>query len=299
MGKLDGRVAVVTAGTRSIGRGIAEAYLAEGAKVVVSGRNADKGAVAVSEMGGTNVHFIACDATKQADVENLIDATVEHYGRIDIAVFNAGGVANTSMVADFSDEEWQYELDFNINHCFWGTRRALKYMLPQQYGRIINMSSMYGKITTPGVAGYITNKHAIIGFSKAAAHEVGLQGVTVNAVCPGFVATDMFYETGPATVEAMGLPDAWSASNGRSARADRSSCARRRTRRSPTRCRSIHARPVQPLPTRRCSTTTTHATSMLPSTSRRLCCARCTAVRTAPVSLLPESRHRATDRRCT
>lgn len=207
MGKLDGRVAVVTAGTRSIGRGIAEAFLAEGAKVVVSGRNADKGAVAVSEMGGTNVHFIACDATKQDQVEALIDGTVEHYGRIDIAVFNAGGVANTSMVADFSDEEWQYELDFNINHCFWGTRRALKYMLPQQYGRILNMSSMFGKITMPGVAGYMTNKHAIIGFSKAAAHEVGTQGVTVNAVCPGFVATDMFYETGPATVEALGLPD--------------------------------------------------------------------------------------------
>jgi NAD(P)-dependent dehydrogenase (short-subunit alcohol dehydrogenase family) len=207
MGKLDGRVAVVTAGTRSIGRGIAEAFLAEGAKVVVSGRSAEKGAVAVAEMGGENVHFIACDATKQSDVEALVDGTVEHFGRIDISVFNAGGVANTSMVADFTDEEWQYELNFNLNHCFWGTRRSLKYMVPQQYGRIINMSSMYGKITTPGVAGYITNKHAIIGFSKAAAHEVGVAGVTVNAICPGFVATDMFYETGPATVEAMGLPD--------------------------------------------------------------------------------------------
>ena len=207
MGKLDGRVAVVTAGTRSIGRGIAEAFLAEGAKVVVSGRSAEKGAVAVAEMGGENVHFIACDATKQADIEGLIDGTVAHFGRLDIAVFNAGGVANTSMVADFTDEEWQYELDFNLNHCFWGTRRALKHMLPQQYGRIINMSSMYGKITTPGVAGYVANKHAIIGFSKATAHEVGVAGVTVNAICPGFVATDMFYETGPATVEAMGLPD--------------------------------------------------------------------------------------------
>ena len=122
-------------------------------------------------------------------------------------MFNAGGVANTGMVADFTDEEWQYELDFNINQCFWGTRRALKYMLPQQYGRIICMSSMYGKITTAGVGGYITNKHAIIGLAKAAAHEVGTQGITVNAICPGFVATDMFYETGPATVEAMGLPD--------------------------------------------------------------------------------------------
>ena len=150
MGKLDGRVAVVTAGTRSIGRGIAEAFLAEGAKVVVSGRSAEKGEAAVSEMGGNNVHFIAADATKQADIEALVDGTVEHFGRVDIAVFNAGGVDQTSMIADFTDEEWQYELDFNLNQCFWGTRRALKYMLPQQYGRIMLLSWMYGKIVTPG-----------------------------------------------------------------------------------------------------------------------------------------------------
>ena len=205
MGKLDGRVAVITAGTRSIGRGIAEAFLAEGAKVVVSGRNAEKGAVAVSEMGGTNVHFIACDATKQADVEALVDGTVEHFGRIDIAVFNAGGVANTNMVADFSDEEWQYELDFNLNQCFWGARRALKYMVPQQHGRIMFMSSMYGKIPTPGISGYMTTKHGMIGLAKAVAHEYGTQGVTCNAICPGFVETDLFYESGPKTVQAMGL----------------------------------------------------------------------------------------------
>lgn len=208
MGKLDGKVAVITASTRSIGYGIAKAYLDEGAKVVLSGRNAEKGATAMAGLGGgENIHFIACDATNQSDVEALVDGTVEHFGRIDIAVFNAGGVANTAMIADFSDEEWQYELNFNLNQCFWGTRRAFKYMLAQNYGRIINMSSMFGKITTVGVAGYITNKHAIIGFSKAAAHEVGTSGITVNAVCPGFVETDMFFETGPGTIAAMGLPD--------------------------------------------------------------------------------------------
>mgnify|MGYP003352038434 CR=1 FL=1 len=207
MGKLDGRVACITAGTRSIGRGIAEAFLAEGAKVVVSGRSTEKGMQAVAEMGGDNVHFIQCDATKQADIERLVDGTVEHFGRVDISVFNAGGVDQTSMLADFTDAEWQYELDFNINQTFWMSRRALKYMIPQQFGRIIGMSSMYGKITTMAVPGYITNKHAIIGFCKALAKEVGTQGITANAVCPGFVPTDMFYETGPATVEAMGLPD--------------------------------------------------------------------------------------------
>lgn len=208
MGQLDGRVAVITASTRSIGRGIAEAFHAQGASVVLSGRSAEKGARAIEEMGGGDrLHFIAADASSKDDVEALVDGTVERFGRVDIIVPNAGGVANTAPVAAMSDEEWQYELNFNINQTFWMTRKALQYMIPQQFGRIIGMSSMYGKITTMAVPGYITNKHAIIGLMKAVAKEVGTQGITANAVCPGFVATDMFYETGPATVEAMGLPD--------------------------------------------------------------------------------------------
>jgi NAD(P)-dependent dehydrogenase (short-subunit alcohol dehydrogenase family) len=208
MGKLDGRVAVITASTRSIGRGIAEAFHAEGASVVLSGRSAEKGKKAIEEMGGGDrLHFIAADASKQADVEALVDGTVDKFGRVDIVVPNAGGVANTAPVAMMSDEEWQFELDININQTFWMSRRALKYMVPQQFGRVIGMSSMYGKISTMAVPGYIANKHAIIGLMKALAKEVGTQGITANAVCPGFVPTDMFYESGPATVEAMGLPD--------------------------------------------------------------------------------------------
>jgi 3-hydroxybutyrate dehydrogenase len=208
MGQLDGRVAVITASTRSIGRGIAEAFHAEGASVVLSGRNAEKGQKALEEMGGGDrLHFIAADASKQADVEALVDGTVERFGRVDIIVPNAGGVANTAPVALMSDEEWQFELDFNINQTFWMSRRALKYMIPQEFGRIIGMSSMYGKISTMAVPGYITNKHAIIGLMKALAKEVGTSGITANAICPGFVPTDMFYETGPATVEAMGIAD--------------------------------------------------------------------------------------------
>ena len=175
MGQLDGKVAVITASTRSIGRGIAEAYHAEGAKVVLSGRNAEKGAKAIEEMGGGDrLHFIAANAAKQADIEALVDGTVEKFGRVDIIVPNAGDVNATAPVAMISDEEWQYELDFNINQTFWMTRRALKYMIPQQFGRIIGMSSMYGKISTMAVPGYITNKHAIIGLMKAVAKEVGV-----------------------------------------------------------------------------------------------------------------------------
>jgi 3-hydroxybutyrate dehydrogenase len=211
MGHLDGKVAVITASTRSIGRAIAERFHAEGASVVLNGRNPEKGAKAVAELtaggGEDRVHFVAGDAGVQADVEGLVDAAVRRFGRLDIAVLNAGGVGTTAPVAQLTDEEWQYELNLNLNHTFWGMRAALKYLLPQQSGRIISIASIEGKLGKPGIPGYVANKHAIVGLTKACAHEVGQQGITVNAICPGIALTDMFYETGPVTVQALGLPD--------------------------------------------------------------------------------------------
>jgi len=208
MGVLDGKVAAITAGTRGLGRGIAEAYLREGAQVVVNSRNPDKGAKALAEMGaGDRAHFIAGDASRQADVEAVVDGTIERYGQLDIMVLNAGGVDNTQPVVDMSDEEWDFEVNYNLNHTFWGMRRALKHMIPRESGRIIAMSSIEGKLGKPGIAGYVATKHAIIGLVKAAAREVGTQGITINAICPGIVLTDAFYDNGPRTIEAMGLPD--------------------------------------------------------------------------------------------
>ncbi len=154
---------------------------------------------------GDRVHFIAGDAGVQADVENVVNGTVAHFGRIDIAVLNAGGVKTTSPVATMTDEEWQYELNLNLNSTFWGMRASLQHMLAQKSGRIICMSSVEGKRGTPGIPGYAANKHAIIGLAKACANEVGTQGITVNSICPGLVLTDMFYDSGPTTVEVLGL----------------------------------------------------------------------------------------------
>lgn len=206
MGKLEGKVAVITASTRSIGRAIAETYLAEGAKVVISSRSADKGAAALDEMsGGDNATYIQCDATDQSQVEALIDGTVDHFGRVDIAVLNAGGIMEASTIADMTDENWNHALSINLNHVFWGMRRALKHMLPQESGRIIAMSSVEGKVSKPMISHYSSNKHAINGLVKIAAHENGANGITVNAILPGIVLTDMFYESGPQTVEMMQL----------------------------------------------------------------------------------------------
>ncbi|MBJ68303.1 MAG: 3-oxoacyl-ACP reductase [Acidimicrobiaceae bacterium] len=208
MGKLEGKVAAITASTRSIGRAIAEAYLAEGAQVVVSGRSEEKGAAALEEMNaGDNATFIACDATKQADVEGLIDGTVDHFGKIDIAVLNAGGILDAAPVAEMTDESWNYTLNLNLNHTFWGMRKALQHMIPQEDGRIIAISSVEGKMKVETCSNYTATKHAINGLVKTAAHEVGAAGVTVNAILPGFVRTDLFYESAPQTVEAMGMND--------------------------------------------------------------------------------------------
>jgi 3-hydroxybutyrate dehydrogenase len=206
MGKLDGKVACITGGTRSIGRAIADAFVAEGASVVVNGRDEEKGARCLEEMGaGERAAFFAGDASKQAAVEGLIDFTIERYGQLDICCLNSGGVLQTAPVAQMSDEEWQLEVDWNLNHVFWGMRRALNHMIPRQSGRVIVTSSVEGKLGKPGIPGYVATKHAVNGLVKSAAQEVGTLGITVNAILPGLIETDIVRTTGPDSAIAMGL----------------------------------------------------------------------------------------------
>ena len=206
MGKLDGKVAAITGGTRSIGRAIADAYLAEGASVVINGRDPEKGAVALAEMNaGDRAAFWPGDVTDQRVVEGLVDFAVEKYGKLDIMVCNSGGVANTAPVFMMTDEEWMLEVTWNLHHVFWGMRKALQHMVPRQSGRVIVTSSVEGKLGKPGIPGYAATKHAVNGLVKAAAHEVGTLGITVNAILPGIIETDIVRATGPSSAIAMGL----------------------------------------------------------------------------------------------
>jgi 3-hydroxybutyrate dehydrogenase len=206
MGELDGRVAVITGGTRGIGRAIAEAFVRDGASVVINGRDVAKGQRAVDEMAaGDRVHFVAGDACIKEDCEGLIDATVERYGRLDILVNNAGGSANNAPVAELTDEAMEFALKVNLWSTFWCSRRALAHMIPQQWGRIMNISSVEGKVGKPGIATYVTGKHAVNGLTKALAHEVGTLGITVNALCPGAIETDMMKDEGGKAAESMGM----------------------------------------------------------------------------------------------
>ncbi len=204
--KLNGKIAAITGGSAGIGLAIAAAFLREGASVAIMARDSAKGAAAVDQLGGSERSlFIQGDATVQADIEGFVDGTIERYGRIDILVNNAGGSGDLVPLVDLTDESFDYTMKLCVYSTFWGTRRALRSMLEQKFGRVINISSVEGKIGKPVFSSYTAAKHAVNGLTKSTAQEVGADGITVNAICPGLIITDVVKDNGPATAKAMGL----------------------------------------------------------------------------------------------
>ncbi len=204
--KLRGRVAAVTGGTAGIGLGIARAFLDEGACVTLMARNRARAERVLAELDvDERCVFVAGDATVRADVEGFIDATVERCGRVDVLVNNAGGASDLQPLVKLSDEAFDLAMKWNLYSTFWASRRALPSMLARRWGRIVNISSVEGKVGKPAFIAYTAAKHAVNGLTKSLAREVGVEGVTVNAICPGLVITDIVRENGPATAAAMGL----------------------------------------------------------------------------------------------
>ena len=203
---LDGKIAGITGATAGIGLGIARAFLDEGAVVALMARNAAKTERVLEQLDvGERCIFVAGDATVQADVEGFVDATVERFGRIDVLVNNAGGAGDLLPLVELSDEAFDLAMKWNVYSTFWASRRALQSMLANRWGRIVNISSVEGKIGKPVFTAYTAAKHAVNGMTKSLAREVGTEGVTVNAICPGLVITDIIRNNGPATAKAMGL----------------------------------------------------------------------------------------------
>jgi 3-oxoacyl-[acyl-carrier protein] reductase len=187
-----GKVAVVTGGSRGIGRAIAFMLAAEGAKVMICSRRQEAAEMVASEIrsvGGEGA-AVRADIARRPEVEGLIAGCVERFGRLDILVNNAA-ITKDALVLRMKDEDWDDVVDVNLKGAFFTTRAALRPMLKQQSGRIVNISSVVGMMGNPGQANYVAAKAGLDGFTKAVAREVASRAITVNAVAPGFIETEM------------------------------------------------------------------------------------------------------------
>lgn len=191
--QLKDTVALVTGASRGIGRAIALSLAVEGATVVVNYARSEKAAEAVVkeivEAGG-NAIALQGDVSKADEVDNLISQTLEKFGRIDVLVNNAG-ITRDTLLLRMKPEDWQAVIDLNLTGVFLCTRAVSKIMLKKRQGRIINITSVAGQMGNPGQANYSAAKAGVIGFTKTVAKELAPRGVTVNAVAPGFIETDM------------------------------------------------------------------------------------------------------------
>ena len=189
---LNGHSAVVTGGGRGIGEAVARQLASAGAGVVVAARSTHEiERVAESlRAGGFTAHAIACDVGDPEQVDALRAGAQEALGTIDIVVNNAG-IATSATVVNQTLEEWERIQRVNSTGVFLVTRAFMQGMLDAGWGRVVNVASVAGKFGAPYISAYCASKHAVIGFTRAVAVEVATSGVTVNAVCPGYVDTEM------------------------------------------------------------------------------------------------------------
>jgi len=186
------RIAVITGASRGIGRSIAFALAAKGATIVAVDMDqaATDEVVAELQAAGTKALAVVSNVTVPADVERMIDAATEAFGRVDILVNNAG-ITRDGLLMRMKDEDWDAVLNVNLKGAFLCTRAAFKVMSKQRYGRIINIASVVGQMGNAGQANYCASKAGLIGLTKSNARELAKRSITVNAVAPGFIATAM------------------------------------------------------------------------------------------------------------
>jgi len=186
------KVAIVTGASRGIGRGIALALAAQGAKVIASARNSEALDNLVAEIKGLGGEATAVvgDVAIATDAASLVEQAVGAYGQVDILVNNAG-ITRDGLLLRMKDEDWDAVLDTNLKGAFLCTRAAAKVMSKQRSGRIINISSVVGEMGNAGQANYCASKAGLLGLTKSVARELARRNVTVNAITPGFIVTDM------------------------------------------------------------------------------------------------------------
>ncbi len=194
MTRLADRTAFITGGGRGIGRAVALAFAREGARVFVVARTEREVARVAEEIKaecGVEAAHAACDVADVSSVNAAFEKAREFFGRgVDVLVNNAG-IAESSKFAATTDEFWRRHLAVNLDGAFYCMRAAIPSMVERGWGRVINVASIAGKTGAPYIAAYSASKHGVIGLTRSVALEVASKGVTVNAICPGYVDTDM------------------------------------------------------------------------------------------------------------
>lgn len=189
---LTNKVAIITGASQGIGKGMAETFSKAGAHVACVSRNKDNlksVADSLIKNGGV-ASFYTCDVSSLDAFQNTIKEIAENHGSVDILVNNAG-VCKDKLIMRMSEDEWNKVININLNGAFNGIKAVSQIMIKQRAGRIINISSIVGLIGNPGQANYAASKAGLIGLSKSAAKELAPRGITVNAIAPGYIATDM------------------------------------------------------------------------------------------------------------
>lgn len=199
------KTAIITGASRGIGKCTAELFARNGYNVIINYNSSEKEAKELENKllsEGLNVSAYKADVSKSYEVDEMINYCIEKYGKIDVLVNNAG-ISQDKLFTDITDEEWEKMMSVNVTGVFYCTRAALKHMIWEKSGKIINISSMWGVVGGSCEVHYSTSKAAVIGMTKALAKEVGPSNITVNAIAPGVILTDMSLYYGEEVLEEL------------------------------------------------------------------------------------------------